>query len=223
MALWSNQFWKDPYDTSSSIWSHHKDNSWKIWSAFTTWCGSSGGQIIIRLQRLSRRALKMSLKSLTSSRETHEVTHHKSVSFISSFKLVNLHTAHNKDQQGRVEKSIPLISLHRGTCTALFMSGAGNKWHWLARSHVTCVNDIRIYGYGSSWGDQRETTTCGAKDNINGGRGLIFKLFFVGPLQDNEWEHGKSQRVNGDIWLDEEMPTEAGTIEWASEWTLTAW
>ncbi len=71
------------------------------------------------------RTPEMSLKSLTSSWETHEVTHdYKSISFISSLKLVNIHTAHNKDQQGRVEKSIPLISLHRGTCTALFMPGA---------------------------------------------------------------------------------------------------
>ncbi len=30
------------HTTSFAIWTHREDNSWNIWRAFRTWCGSSG-------------------------------------------------------------------------------------------------------------------------------------------------------------------------------------
>lgn len=117
------------------------------------------------------------LKSPTSSWKTHEVTHHnKSVSFISSLKLVNLHTAQRPAGEGG--ESIPLISLHRGMCTALFTSGVKQQTPLAGeKCHVTCENDLCIYGYGSSWGDQRETMTRGVKDNVNRAADKYFNDF----------------------------------------------
>lgn len=91
---------------------------------------------------------------------------------------------------------------------------AGEKYH------VTCANYLCIYGYGSSWGDQRDPW---CERMLTGAVDKMFKWFFVGQLWDNEWEREKSQSVNGDIRLDEGMPEEARTVEWASGWTLTAW
>lgn len=85
------------------------------------------------------------LKSPTSSWKIHEVTHHnKSVSFISSLKLVNLHTAHNKDQRGEAENQYPW-SLSTGVCALLCSrQELSSKHHWLARSVMWLVRIIFV-------------------------------------------------------------------------------